>query len=249
MNLDAVITALNLPASANLRQRVPKKLLVEHGAATAADRRYINQGVENVYWVAALKPTTIGVPAYRDETREYLEISILRLTLRPEAKVARLVDLAHRAIPYPVLLLAEPEEGGEVSCAHKRWSEAEADETVLDGPVVATVGEADDHTCAFLSSIAVEKLPRTNMLALYQGWIDAILALHAAAITGEFSMPENAARARERASGLEEYAEAEDEIARLRNVATRERQIARRVEMNLKIKQLEAAREAAGNKL
>ena len=35
-------------------------------------------------WIAALKPTTTGVPEYRDDVREYLEIVVLRLTLRAD---------------------------------------------------------------------------------------------------------------------------------------------------------------------
>ena len=90
-------------------QRVPKKLLLENGAPTAADKRHINEGIEELLWLAALKPTTIGVPDYRDDVREYLEIAVLRLSLRAGAKVPRLVEMVHRAVPYPLLLItAQP---------------------------------------------------------------------------------------------------------------------------------------------
>jgi hypothetical protein len=80
-----VITALALPPDSRVDQRVSKKLLVEHGARTAADKRQINDGIEELLWVAALKPTTISVPEYRDAIREVLEIAVLSLALRPEA--------------------------------------------------------------------------------------------------------------------------------------------------------------------
>ena len=80
MNGDALLAALDLPASSRVDQRVPKKLLLENGAPTAADKRLINDGIEELLWLAALKPTTIGVPEYRDDVREYLEIAVLRLT-------------------------------------------------------------------------------------------------------------------------------------------------------------------------
>jgi hypothetical protein len=67
-----LIAALDLPAAARVDQRVPKKLLLENGAPTATDKRAIADGVEELIWLAALKPTTIGVAAYRDEAREYL---------------------------------------------------------------------------------------------------------------------------------------------------------------------------------
>ena len=65
MNAADLIAALDLPASARVDQRVPKKLLVENGAPTAADKRRINEGLEEVHWLAALKPTTVGVPEFR----------------------------------------------------------------------------------------------------------------------------------------------------------------------------------------
>ena len=96
MNGDALIEALDLPAGSLVNQRVPKKLLLENGAPTAADKRLINDGIEELNWLAALKATTIGVPEYRDDVREYLEIAVLRLNLRAAAKAARLVELVHR---------------------------------------------------------------------------------------------------------------------------------------------------------
>jgi Domain of unknown function (DUF4391) len=82
MSAAALIAALALPAEARVDKRVPKKLLVEQGAPTAADKRQIHDGIEELMWIAALKPTTIGVPEYRDEIREYLEIAILVADLR-----------------------------------------------------------------------------------------------------------------------------------------------------------------------
>jgi hypothetical protein len=99
------IIALDLPKDAQVNQRVPKKLLVEHGAPTAGDKRLINEGIEELRWRAALKPHTVGVPEYRDTEREYLEIAVLSLALRPGAKRARLEELVHRAVPYPVFLV------------------------------------------------------------------------------------------------------------------------------------------------
>ena len=106
MSLAPVINALALPPDARVDQRVPKKLLLEQGAPTAADKRRIQDGIEEMIWIAALKPTNIGVPAFRDEVREYLEIAVLTATLRAAAKPTRLVELIHRAIPYPLVLVA-----------------------------------------------------------------------------------------------------------------------------------------------
>jgi len=101
MTADDLLAALDLPTATRVDQRVPKKLFLENGAPTAADRRAINDGVQECRWVAALKPHTIGVADYRDTEREYVEIHVLRLTTEPDAKTTRLTELVHRAVPYP----------------------------------------------------------------------------------------------------------------------------------------------------
>lgn len=80
MSFTPVIDALGLPADARVDQRVPKKILTEHGAPTAADKRRIQDGIEELFWVAALKPTNIAVPAFKDNVREYLEVAVLTAT-------------------------------------------------------------------------------------------------------------------------------------------------------------------------
>ena len=140
-----LIVALDLPASTRVDQRVPKKLLVENGAPTVADKRRINEGIEEVHWLAALKPTTIGVPEFRDAAREYLEIAVLSAVLRADAQANRLAELIHRAVPYPVFLIASQGDALALSLAHKRWSQGEAGATVLDGAlVVADLGASMD---------------------------------------------------------------------------------------------------------
>lgn len=58
MTAEDLIAALALPASCRVNRRVPKKLLLEHGAFGAGDRRAIADDVEELAWVAVCKPPT-----------------------------------------------------------------------------------------------------------------------------------------------------------------------------------------------
>jgi hypothetical protein len=248
MRGDTLIEALDLPAGSRVDQRVPKKLLLENGAPTTADKRSISDGIEELLWSAALKPTTIGVPEFRDDVREYLEIAVLRLTLRAAGKATRLVELVHRAVPYPLLLLTEQGERFGLSAVHKRWSQGETGKTVLDGEVVAAEWDAEDNGerwPAFRDALPLGKQPRTTLHALYQGWIDTLLALQAARVTGVFAVAANAEHAAVRRDALQECARLDGEIARLRATAAKEKQMSRRVELNLELKRVEAAQAAA----
>ena len=241
------LAALALPADAHVDRRVPKTLLIENGAATAADKRRIRDGVEEIRWLAVVKPTTVGVAEYRDAVREYLEIAVLTLTLRARVRTERLTELAHRAVPYPVLLFTRQGEAVGVSLAHKRWSQAEAGKTVLDGGIISALlgSGGDELTDAFMCALALRSQPRATLHALYQGWIDAVQALNAARVTGEFAMPGSAAAAARRAAAIDAYRSLDARIAKLLAEARRERQLSRRVAMNLELAELRKKRCAA----
>ena len=252
MNAADLIAALDLPASSRVDQRVPKKLLVENGAPTSADKRRINEGIEEVHWLAALKPTTIGVPEFRDAAREYLEIAVLSAVLRAGAQANRLAELIHRAVPYPVFLIASQGGALALSLAHKRWSQGEVGATVLDGELVSTalaLDAPDGFAPEFRESLALSCQPRTDLYALYQGWMNVLVALQSAGATGIFRLPESPEWAAARQEALRECARLDAEIARLRAAAAKERQVARQVTLNLELKNLETVRQVAAAKL
>lgn len=265
MNRSDVVSALNLPESARVDQRVPKKLLLENGAPTASDKRLITDAIEDIQWLAALKPNTIGVPEYRDTQREYLEIAVLAVTLRGAIKptsLSRLVELVHRAVPYPVLLLLVDEPTLILSLAHKRWAQNEAGKIVLDGDLMSAslpctasgTTEADtkarpEAEHAFVQSLAIARQPQASLHALYQGWIECVQALHAARRTGSYQAAATPEQAAARRQALVDCQRLEGEISRLRTQAAKEKQLARQVELNLTLKRIQAELAAARRQL
>jgi len=238
-----LLTALNLPLGCRVDQRVPKKLLVENGAHTAADKRKINEGIEELYWLASLKPNTIGVTDFTDDTREYLEIALLSVTLRAEAKAVRLAELIHRAIPYPLFLVLLQGDQIVISLAHKRRAQNEAGKFVLDGDIVevtvtGNLSLSAEVSRCFLDAMALGSQPRANLLLLYQGWIDTLIALQASKLTGTFIQAATKEASIGRREAVQMCRELETKIAVLRSTAVKEKQVARRVELNLEIKRL-----------
>lgn len=249
MSFAPVIDALALPDEALVDQRVPKKLLLEQGAPTAADKRQIQDGIEEMIWVAALKPINIGVPAFQDAVREYLEIAVLTLALRPAAKPPRLIELIHRAIPYPVVLVTEHRGALTLSLAHKRWSQGEVGKVVIEDvrQVTLTPDSPSAEETSFLASLAASRLPARDLFALYDGLLERVAALEAARITGVFVPPESPDHASALRDGLDAHARLQHDLAVLRAQAKKEKQFNRRVELNLEIKRL-AAKLAATEK-
>ncbi len=266
MNLRVVIEALSVPVSARVEQRVPKKLFIENGAPTAADKRLLTDAVQEIQWVAALKPTTIGVPEYRDPVREYLEIAVLSITLRGVIKIAgksRLAELVHRAVPYPLLLLMVDSQTLMLSVAHKRWAQNEAGKVVLDDAVTSVSLLAEESGlvtnqnfadtaeigAAFIESMAVSRQPQTNLQELYQGWIDRLLTLTAARLTGSYRIPLSREQAVARRQALLDCERLKAEVSRLQLQAAKEKQLSRQVELNLTIQRIRTELFAAQKQL
>ena len=139
---------------------------------------------------------------------------------------------------------ARPRHGETVSLsvAHKRWSQGESDKVVIEELRATAPFRPENPTTEetqFLARLSVVGLPQTDLFALYQSWLDAILALEAAQITGAFRPPkaENSAALRD---SLDARAQALRDLALLRARAENETQLSRRVDTNLAIKELEA---------
>jgi hypothetical protein len=269
MTVPEVIAALALPASCRVDQRVPKKMLIENGAPTTADKRLLNDAIAEIQWVAALKPYTVGVPDYQDEEREYLEVAVVSIAARgvrsggdhvgdtgaadapaKSVNTTRLAELVHRAVPYPLLLLLSAPQGLYLSLAHKRWAQNEAGKVVLDGEV-ATIDLAGDLSPAhpFMQSLALSRQPHTTLMALYQGWLDCLTALQAARYTGTFKAAVDPAHAAARRATLRECQRLDQEAARLRTLAAKEKQMAKQVDLNLALKRVQADLTAARQQL
>jgi hypothetical protein len=266
----AVLDALGLPEDCRVDQRVPKKLLLENGAPTAADKRLITEAIEGIQWGAALKPNTIGVPDYRDTLREYLEIAVLAVTLRGVVKPAshtRLAELVHRAVPYPVLLLLIEGQSLTLSLAHKRWAQNEANKVVLDGSLISVTVSASlsevnaagsshpDSTAvanaenAFIQSLSVTRQPQATLHALYKGWVDCVQALRAARMTGSYRTATTPEQSAARRQALADCERLEAEVSSLRAQAAKEKQLASQVELNLTLKRVQAELAAARQQL
>ena len=262
--VDDVVAALALPARSRIDQRVPKKLLAEHGAPTATDRRLLSDGIEELQWIAALKPGTVAIPEHRADGREYLEVAVLSAQVRAtHGKVSqwqRLAELVHRAVPYPVLLIQARAPNAvtrprdvlpkapiqlALSMVHKRSAQNEAGKMVLDGELVCSELLGPDtgtvHVAgSLLEAMALDRQPHQDLMAVYQGWMDCLIAAEAARLTGNFRLPNGPAAASARREALRACQRLEQEAARLRSLAAKERQIAKQVDLNLALQRLQA---------
>lgn len=248
MNANDLFAALGLPPSAWVQQRVPKKLLTEHSAITASDRKLIQDQVQEVQWLAAIKPSNAGVPTFENAQRSYLELAVIAISLRQAtaSQVQRVAELLHRAVPYPVLLILDAGDTLAMSMAHIRWAQQEADKTVLDGDVLmatlSTHGSASSAHSGFMAALPLQQQTRTHLHALVQSWMDTFSAWQAVAITGQFVLSPTPEVSAQRREALRQCLALDGQISGLRHQAAKEKQMSRQVATNIEINRLLAER-------
>jgi hypothetical protein len=238
---DRLVEAFGLPEESRVDRRLPKASIAERGATTSRDRHLVKDGVEQVIWVAALKPSTVSIAPYRDEEREYLEIAVVHAVLRGNSRSDRIFSIIHRSIPYPVALVTETPSSIGLSFANKRWSKHQSEVVVLDGDVVTrSFDRGEVPFCeSLLEALDVSWHTEASFFDLYQRWIDVVAASLAAVFTGRFEPIRDPQRRARRMDALRHYRRLESEAGRLKTAAARERQISRRVTLNHELKRLE----------
>jgi len=231
MMADNIVAALALPGIGNRPTRIPKTVLNERGAATAADRKLIDAIVDRLDWLATFNPSSIGVDVSDDAERPVAAIQLLSLQVRAEP-TQRLLTMIHRAIPLPVILLTSFDETTRVSLAPLRRAERIADAMVVERLVLAPplASPLDSAGSAFLSSLSISKLPHADLGAVYEALIWRVEALAAAALSGSaFRLPPTADDALARRNGLVDHAAVSVEYAQARAAARAEKSLSKQV--------------------
>jgi hypothetical protein len=247
-----VRAALILPQMNVQARRLPKDLLVQHGAANTGDRKLIEEAIERLDWWATLSPTTIGIAAGTDEERPVPAIQLLALTARAEP-TQRLLTMIHRAIPVPIILATGLPGGGGtcVSLASLRRAERAAGQMVVERLVIAPdLTKSDLQAGAFLASLALVSLPQTTLAAVYDALMERIESLAVARILQvPFQLPADAATAARRRDALARYVEAESEWIAARAAARREKRLAQQVLLGNQARELKDRLLAIGGEL
>lgn len=240
MTAEELYQAFAFPRATKLGKRVFKKLFVDSGDITAADKRAFTDIVGTITWQYTLKPATIPVRSYRDGEREYDEIAVLEVEVESRQRAARLTEIIHRAIPYPLLLVLADGEGVKLSAAPKRVHRAERERLVaeyfastswLDG------NERSPAEHAFLASLPLSGLPSSNYRVLYDAVLHRIVALECSELSGAFRLYSEGSVADRRAK-LGACRALEREIGSLRATLRAEASFARKLELNTEIKRL-----------
>ena len=242
MSFAPVIDALALPPDARVDQRVPKKLLLEQGAPTAADKRQIQDGIEELilggraqahqYRRAGLPGRRAGVSGDRGAHRH--------AALRCEADPPHRTDSSRYSLSPRARRRArrrrQPVAGAQTLVA-RRDGQGGHRGRAPHGPVSTGYAHGGRSAVPRQPSDLKPAQPRPvctlSRLARSRGRIGS------GPDHRQFAPPDSPDRASALREGLDSHARLQRDIAVLRAQAAKEKQLNRRVQFNLEIKRLE----------
>ena len=255
-SFDDFLEHLDIPDSCRLDKPVFKKLFLEasdgkRGVLDATDKKCLKNDILRVRWLYTLKPSTINIAAYRDDSREYPEVAILHVELSNASRAARIAHFINRSIPYPLVLLFTAEIDGHssmsISLADKRINQADKEKWVLEDSVNSgwlTFSDQSAPESAFLISLKVSALPFTNFWRFYQALMERVIAINCAFHSGDFKLDvlsTNEGASNQGTGRLEKLRELEKlnvQKAEIANKLRSEKQMGRQVDLNTRVKKL-----------
>lgn len=241
-NHKSIYDFMAIPDACQLGKRVFKKLFHENAKLGTTDKKAFREDINTITWQYTLKPSTIPIQPYKDDQREYHEVAVLHVDLKTRKRIARIAEIMHRAIPYPLLIVLAHEKVCALSTAHKRFSQAEKGAIIAEDIIVTDWIDLSSPAPVkkdFMDSLVIAALPYTHFFAFYSALVDRLVALDCARLTGEFRLESVAGRRQVRRDRLAACHDLENRIEEFRDALKRETQFNRQVELNTQIKKFE----------
>jgi len=222
----------NIPQECNVHSIIFKKLFYENGDLTASDKELFITNVNKITWLYCLKPDTINIKPYKDEIRDYQEIEFIEVNVSKDNKLKRIAEIIMRAIPYPMVLIFNMEGKIQLWTAHERINQNDKSQNTIEDFIYTGWLSFDD---VLFSRLDIRKMRFINYYTFYSDIVDVISIYNAEYITGT-KINTTGDNAREFSNKINSI---DTEIATLRASIKKETQFNRKVELNIKIKQLE----------
>jgi hypothetical protein len=241
--IQGFLDSLGIPPKCFLNKTLFKKLFLESGMLDITDKKALKDDIDKIRWLYTLKPSTINIEPFKDQTREYDEVAILQIDLSSATRVKRIASFVNKAIPYPLILVFTHGDMVALSVADKRLSQADKAKWVVEdgwmtpwfNPSTPTQSEKQ-----FMADIAIKNLSFLNFYAFYLDVKSRVIALDSARRSGTY-MITTKTDTDTRLKNLKRIDELENEMAELRASLKKETQFNTKLKLNVAVKECQDA--------
>lgn len=223
-----IIKWWNFPRATIINRNLPKASTYSH-IRNQAEKHYLQDNVKSIYVLANFKTANTNIPQFENDNEQYQEVQFLYVRAKREIDLKKNYKVLLDLIPYPLVILTE-EPNGYTICTGK-FEKLSNGFLKLLKIYPSQVYNIKNLQFA-LQEFSLNNLPNQNFKTFYNGLSDEIATSLARKQYGE--KISNVTREEK-----DELDDLKKQIKNLKVQIKREHQLNRKVDMQMRKKQLE----------
>lgn len=227
METKDIIKWWKFPSATIINRNLPKTQIYPH-MKNAADKQFLQDSVQSIYMLASLKTDNTHIAVYEDDKELYQEIQFLDVKTKDKGDSTKIYKMLAHLLPYPLVILADEPDSFTIYTG--RFEKLSTGFLKLVNVYPSSVYQ-DENLEEVLQQISLIDLPRQNLKTFYDGLRDEIATATAKSQYGEAVGNINGEE-KDQLDALKK------QIEDLRGQIKKERQLNRKIDMQMKLKKL-----------
>lgn len=222
-----IIKWWKFPSATIINRNLPKTQIYPH-MKNAADKQFLQDSVQSIYMLASLKTDNTHIAVYEDDKELYQEIQFLYVKTKDKGDSTKIYKMLAHLLPYPLVILADEPDSFTIYTG--RFEKLSTGFLKLVNVYPSSVYQ-DENLEEVLQQISLIDLPRQNLKTFYDGLRDEIATATAKSQYGE-AVGNITGEEKDQLDALKK------QIEDLRGQIKKERQLNRKIDMQMKLKKL-----------
>ena len=227
METKDIIKWWKFPSATIINRNLPKTQIYPH-MKNAADKQFLQDSVQSIYMLASLKTDNTHIAVYEDDKELYQEIQFLYVKTKDKGDSTKIYKMLAHLIPYPLVILTDGPDSFTIYTG--RFEKLSTGFLKLVNVYPSPVYQ-DENLEEVLQQISLIDLPRQNLKTFYDGLRDEIATATAKSQYGE-AVGNITGEEKDQLDALKK------QIEDLRGQIKKERQLNRKIDMQMKLKKL-----------
>ncbi|MBN2918805.1 chemotaxis protein [Ligilactobacillus salivarius] len=222
-----IIKWWRFPSATIINRNLPKTQIYPH-MKNVADKQFLQDSVQSIYMLASLKTDNTHIAVYEDDKELYQEIQFLYVKIKDKGDSTKIYKMLAHLIPYPLVILTDGPDSFTIYTG--RFEKLSTGFLKLVNVYPSPVYQ-DENLEEVLQQISLIDLPRQNLKTFYDGLRDEIATATAKSQYGE-AVGNITGEEKDQLDALKK------QIEDLRGQIKKERQLNRKIDMQMKLKKL-----------
>ncbi len=194
--MDKILELFGFPNKVRLSTKVTKKVVLENNQLTTSEKKLIKEEINDIIWLAVIKPSTYNVPIYLDENYIFDEITFIVVKISNKNKAKKISELFQKIIPYQLIVIVNYEDEILLNVADKRINKNDKERRTVEKLLFTDWFKyeeiADNENInSFFTSLNITNLPHRNLKAFYTGIINRVNCYEISKRTNKFKILED----------------------------------------------------------